>query len=125
MVKGLDVQEFLAITRMAYECVQNGRSDEALLHLGILEAKLVQAAGVEASSTKDGVLVKAGQVWRDLDKRMGNRHCKVDAVRDGKAVMFPCLPDGRILRSARSTTVSVSRMHKGSTGWELVLDFQI
>ena len=71
--------------------------------------------------TKEGVEVKPGQVWRDLDKRTGNRHCKVLVVSKGRAVIHLCLPSGEEL-SVRATTISVRRMHKMSTGWALVSD---
>lgn len=62
--------------------------------------------------TKDDIEVMPGQVWRDLDKRMHGRTRTVLAVVDGKAQM-----DG-----VPKTMVSVSRMHKSSTGWALVRD---
>lgn len=60
--------------------------------------------------TKEGIEVKPGQVWQDLDKRMSNRKCTVLAVLDGKAHMG----------GVPKTKVSISRMHKSSTGWMLV-----
>lgn len=72
--------------------------------------------------TKRGVTVEKGQIWRDLDKRMGTRHCKVEAVRDGKAIMYLCTAEGRIVNAMREVKISVSRMHRSSTGWELVHD---
>lgn len=69
--------------------------------------------------TKEGIEVRIGQVWRDLDKRMNNRHCIVEDVNEGKALMSRCRPDGS-WRSSNHTKVSVSRMHKSSTGWALV-----
>lgn len=66
---------------------------------------------------KDGIEVRVGQVWRDLDKRMDGRTRKVIEVKDGKAVMqSPHQPSGM------KTKVSIKRMHKSSTGWELVSD---
>jgi hypothetical protein len=62
--------------------------------------------------TKEGIEVKVGQVWRDCDKRMNGRTRKVVSVNDGKAQM-----DG-----PTKTSVSIRRMHKSSTGWELVTD---
>lgn len=62
------------------------------------------------NTTKEGVEVKPGQVWRDLDKRMNGRTRTVLEVVDGKAYM-----DG-----VPKTKVSISRLHKGSTGWALV-----
>lgn len=64
--------------------------------------------------TKEGVEVKAGQIWRDLDKRMSGRQRTVLTVEGGKAHM-----DG-----TPKTKVSIKRMHKGSTGWALVHDVQ-
>lgn len=60
--------------------------------------------------TKEGIEVKVGQVWQDLDKRMHGRKRTVIEVQDGKAHM-----DG-----TPKTKVSIRRMHKGSTGWALV-----
>ncbi|MGQ5490789.1 hypothetical protein ACUH78_18255 [Thauera sp. ZXT1-4] len=74
------------------------------------------------ATTKDGIEVKQGQIWRDLDKRMPNRHCKVSSVRDGKAIMFLCTENGRVINAMREVKVSVVRMHKSSTGWALVRD---
>jgi hypothetical protein len=73
---------------------------------------------MSANVTKEGVEVQRGQLWRDLDKRMGNRVCRVGKVVDGKAEMF------RMVRGQAGgrTWVSVRRMHKASTGWELVQD---
>ncbi len=72
--------------------------------------------------TKEGIEAAKGQVWRDLDKRMlsGNRHCRVEAVRNGKAIMFLCTADGRLINVTREVKVSIARMHKSSTGWALV-----
>ncbi len=74
--------------------------------------------------TKDGVEVKKGQIWRDLDRGMPDRHCKVEAIRDGKAVMYRCTSEGRLINAMREIKVSISRMHKSSTGWALVRDTQ-
>jgi hypothetical protein len=64
--------------------------------------------------TKEGIEVKVGQVWRDLDKRMAGREVTVLEVEQGKA---------RVARggsSIKATRLSVARMHKSSTGWVLV-----
>ena len=71
--------------------------------------------------TKDGIAVKVGQVWKDLDKRMDDRHCKVIAVLQGRAHMNRCAPNGRVSTDA-VTKVTIARMHRGSTGWVLVSD---
>lgn len=60
--------------------------------------------------TKEGVEVKSGQVWRDLDKRMKGRTVTVLFVHGGVARV----------RGARETELAIRRMHKHSTGWELV-----
>lgn len=82
------------------------------------------AAMVDSESpevTKDGIAVRVGQVWKDLDKRMDGRHCKVIAVVDGRAHMNRCAPNGRV-SSDSVTKVAIARMHRGSTGWTLVGD---
>ncbi|OWJ93015.1 hypothetical protein B6S59_18845 [Pseudomonas sp. A46] len=66
--------------------------------------------------TKEGVEVKPGQVWKDLDKRSYGRQCKVITVEDGKAKMQH-YARGKL---GSKTTVSIRRMYKHSTGWELV-----
>lgn len=60
--------------------------------------------------TKDGIEVKAGQVWRDLDKRMKGRTV---------TVIFATAGYARV-KGARTTELSIHRMHRHSTGWELV-----
>lgn len=72
-------------------------------------------------TTKEGIKVEKGQIWRGLDKRMTDRYAKVESVRDGKAIMYLCTPNGRIINAMREVKVSVSRMHKSSTGWALVV----
>lgn len=74
------------------------------------------------NTTKEGIEVKAGQIWKDLDKRMCNRHCIVKAVDEGKAHLSACRPDGGWVSQQKPTKVSIARMHKSSTGWELVKD---
>lgn len=77
---------------------------------------------MSSAITKEGIEVKKGQVWRDLDKRITNRHAMVETVRDGKAVMYLCTAEGRIINSMREIKIAVTRMHKSSTGWALVRD---
>lgn len=67
---------------------------------------------INPNVTKEGIEVLPGQLWQDLDKRMNGRKKRVLAVEDGKAVM-----DGY-----PKVKVSIRRMHKGSTGWELVIE---
>lgn len=73
---------------------------------------------MSAHITTDSVEVRTGQIWRDLDKRMKGRLCRVGKVANGKAEMFTLAG----LISGKRTFVSVRRMHKTSTGWELVQD---
>jgi hypothetical protein len=71
---------------------------------------------VNENITKEGIEVKRGQIWRDLDKRMTGRICRVGKVEGGRAQMFT-LVNGQ---SGKFTFVAVRRMYKHSTGWELV-----
>lgn len=64
--------------------------------------------------TKEGIEVKVGQLWEDLDKRMRGRRCFVCEVSNGKAVMR-----GEYYQ-LKTTKISISRMHKSSTGWKLI-----
>ena len=59
--------------------------------------------------TKEGIEVKIGQKWRDLDKRM-HRTIVVTQVMDGFAYY----------EEARNGRLSIKRMYRHSTGWELV-----
>jgi hypothetical protein len=69
--------------------------------------------------TKEGIEVKPGQVWRDLDKRMGDRTAKVIEVVAGKAKLERCRANGSTFGGS-TTRVAVRRMHKSSTGWALI-----
>lgn len=60
--------------------------------------------------TKEGIRVEVGQIWRDLDKRMGGRTVKVVAIRSGN---LRCEVKG-----AATTKLSIGRMHRPL--WELV-----
>lgn len=62
------------------------------------------------NTTKEGIEVRPGQVWRDLDKRMKGRTV---------TVIFATAGVARV-KGARTTELSISRMHRHSTGWELV-----
>lgn len=72
-----------------------------------------------ANVTRDGVEVKPGQVWRDLDKRMDGRRVQVVEVTNGKAVVVGLSGNGAVNPFSKSR-ISVARMHRSSTGWELV-----
>lgn len=67
------------------------------------------------NKTKDGIEVKVGQLWRDLDKRMNNRIVKIYEVRNGFAFV-----KRRDKRGVRMSRISVKRMHNHSTGFALV-----
>lgn len=75
-------------------------------------------------TTKEGIVVRVGQVWRSLDKREGNRHVKVMLLENGKATVTNCRPNGLEIGAMR-TRLSVRRMHKASTGWALVTDVEV
>jgi hypothetical protein len=75
----------------------------------------------ELNRTRDGIEVRPGQIWRDLDKRMDGRHVRIESVSDGKAVVAGVARNAAVNPFANSR-ISVSRMHKSSTGWELVKD---
>lgn len=65
--------------------------------------------------TREGIEVKPGQVWRDLDYRQDNaRRVTVERVENGVAYV----------KSNRGATsrVAVKRMHKHATGYALVAE---
>lgn len=76
---------------------------------------------ITPNMTKEGVEIKRGQVWRDLDKRTSYRHVRVISIADGKVTAQDCNADGYGV-THRTTKLSVSRMHNHSTGWVLVRD---
>ena len=82
------------------------------------------------AKTREGVEVTPGQVWRDLDPRANGRHVLVLTVERGTgfrcngtvARVCPCQPNGRTFRDPPrpKSSLSVDRMHKGSSGRALV-----
>jgi len=68
------------------------------------------------SVTKEGISVKRGQIWRDLDRRQQGRRCVVVAVGGGVASLAHAQDTSL---KPRTTKVSIARMHKHSTGWAL------
>ena len=76
--------------------------------------------------TQAGIEVRVGQVWRDLDRRARGRYCRVIAIDQigpgGQffAVMKRCLRHGAPSAATTRSRVAVRRMHRHSTGWELV-----
>lgn len=82
--------------------------------LGERIAHELEAETQPANTTRDGILVKPGQVWRDCDWRSVLKEVTVLSVDGGKA---------RVERGGaggRQSTISVARMHRGSTGYVLV-----
>lgn len=67
--------------------------------------------------TKEGIEVSVGQIWQDLDKRMRDRKRKIVAVLGERVIMDE--PEADFVNSRHPTKVSVSRMHRHSTGWKL------
>ena len=65
------------------------------------------------NTTKEGVLVEPGQIWRDRDKRMYGRLVKILAVEHGIATVQS--PSG-----GTRTRISVTRMRPISCGFDLV-----
>lgn len=67
----------------------------------------------EKNTTRDGILVCPGQIWEDLGSRQHMRRVIVESVAKGRARV-------RVHYGSRRSTVSVSRMHRHSTGFRLV-----
>ncbi|MFI8089072.1 hypothetical protein ACIF9R_12250 [Streptomyces sp. NPDC086080] len=67
----------------------------------------------EKNTTREGILVRRGQIWEDLDTRQDQRRVVVEFVKNGRARV-------RAHYGTRRSTISVSRMHKHSTGFRLV-----
>lgn len=61
--------------------------------------------------------VKVGQIWKDNDKRVGDRQIEVIAINDseGKAVVVN-------LVTKKATKVSLKRFRPISTGYTLIKD---
>jgi len=63
---------------------------------------------MSAKATKDGVEVKAGQVWRSLDQSSEIRTHTITSVDRGVAWY------------SETRGIAIYKMHKHATGWELV-----
>jgi hypothetical protein len=78
--------------------------------------------------TKEGIEVQVGQVWRDLDKRGYGRVVKVMDVWPGRgkysgewfASVRPTSLHAPDRTYNRASKLRISRMHKHSTGFELI-----
>jgi len=91
---------------------------EALAEIERLE-KLLDAPS--PTVTRDGIEVRVGQIWKDLDKRMVNRHLRVQEIANGRAICLRCREDGTVL-GEQLTRIAIARMHKSTTGFALVRD---
>ncbi|WP_307527407.1 hypothetical protein [Streptomyces umbrinus] len=67
----------------------------------------------EKNTTREGILVRRGQIWEDLDTRQSKRRVVVESVADGEAQV-------RDHYGTKHSTISASRMHRHSTGFRLV-----
>lgn len=63
------------------------------------------------NTNRDGVLIRPGQMWKDLNPRSKGRMISVSAVQGGLATVY----DGK-----RTPTLAVARMHPNSRGYELL-----
>ncbi|MGW3197116.1 hypothetical protein ACWDBD_21500 [Streptomyces sp. NPDC001118] len=67
----------------------------------------------EKNTTREGILVRRGQIWENLDIWQNQRRVVVEFVESGRARV-------RAHYGTRRSTISVSRMHKHSRGFRLV-----
>ncbi|WP_434598302.1 hypothetical protein [Streptomyces sp. A5-4] len=67
----------------------------------------------EKNTTREGILVRPGQIWENLDTRQDNRRVVIESVADGEAQV-------RDHYGTKHSTLSVSRMYRHSTGLRLV-----
>jgi len=65
----------------------------------------------ELNTNRDGILVRPGQMWRDMNTRSDGRKISISAVQGGTATTF----DGN-----RTGQLAVSRMYPHSRGYQLV-----
>lgn len=73
----------------------------------------IAQAEQEKNTTCEGILVRQGQIWENLDTGQSNRHVVIESVADGEAQV-------RDYYGTKHSTLSVSRMYRHSTGWRLV-----
>ncbi|MFJ6141379.1 hypothetical protein [Kitasatospora sp. NPDC092286] len=67
----------------------------------------------EKNTTCEGILVRRGQIWENLDNGQSNRHVVIESVADGEAQV-------RDHYGTKCSTLSVFRMHTHPTGLRLV-----
>ncbi|MER6520053.1 hypothetical protein ABT246_24765 [Streptomyces sp. NPDC001553] len=70
-------------------------------------------AQLEKNTTDEGILVRRDQIWEDLDTRQSKRRVVIESVADGEAQV-------RDHYGTKRSTLSVSRMHRHSTGFRIV-----
>lgn len=78
--------------------------------------RLTPRKGIEMSETND---VKVGQVWRDNDKRIENRHIRVTGIDDGFARCTVLKIDGLEWVETGETKIRLDRFRPTSTGYLL------
>ncbi|MFJ2662584.1 hypothetical protein [Arthrobacter koreensis] len=62
------------------------------------------------NTNRDGILIRPGQMWRDLNPRAEGRLLSVESVQAGTATVI----DGK-----RKTAVSVERMYPHARGFKI------
>ncbi|WP_189845395.1 hypothetical protein [Streptomyces umbrinus] len=67
----------------------------------------------EKNTTREGIVVRRGQIWEDLDTRQSKRRVVIESVAYGEAQV-------RDHYGSKHSTLSVSRMHRHSTGFRIV-----
>ncbi|MFJ7280368.1 hypothetical protein [Kitasatospora sp. NPDC098663] len=67
----------------------------------------------EKNTTCEGILVRRGQIWENLDTRQSERHVAIESVADGEAQV-------RDHYGTKRSSLSISLMHRHATGWRLV-----
>ncbi|MCT9105332.1 hypothetical protein [Streptomyces mirabilis] len=67
----------------------------------------------EKNTTCEGILVRRGQIWEDLDTRQSKRRVVIESVANGEAQV-------RDHYGTKHSTLSISRMHRHSMGFRLV-----
>jgi hypothetical protein len=63
------------------------------------------------NTNRDGILIRAGQMWKDMNPRSKGRLISVSSVEAGIATVY----DGN-----RTPTLAVARMYPHSRGYELI-----
>ena len=68
--------------------------------------------------------VQKGQIWKDCDKRMGDRYLRVERVDRKYGYCVQCQKNGQRLnlmfKTPRETRIMLKRFRPTSTGFELI-----